>query len=162
MPKAEKKEEPKVVSFEEYKLLSERTEKLSERRQTTSQIYLTINTAIFGGIAFLARDSGFRGWLLTLGLLALFGFGILICSIWRTILVKMEGFLKWQYEQLCEMEKGVSNSFELFTKEKKDLYTPNPGEEKTSFSLLESQLPTILMIVYGVCVLVTIIATWIG
>ena len=158
MPKAVTKK----VSFDEYKLLYERTEKLSERRQAASQIYLTINTAIFGGIAFLAKDLGFHGWLLTAGLLGLFGFGILICSIWRKILINTENFLKWQYERLCEMEKGIPDSFQLFTKENKDLYTAKPGEEKASFSLLEAQLPMILMIVYGVCVLATIIATWSG
>ena len=132
MPKAVTKK----VSFDEYKLLYERTEKLSERRQAASQIYLTINTAIFGGIAFLAKDLGF--------------------------LINTENFLKWQYERLCEMEKGIPDSFQLFTKENKDLYTAKPGEEKASFSLLEAQLPMILMIVYGVCVLATIIATWSG
>ncbi len=44
--------------FEEYKLLNERAQKLSERRQTTTQTYLTINTAIFGAVSI--PDQGFR------------------------------------------------------------------------------------------------------
>ena len=152
----------KVDKFEEYRLLYERTQKLSERRQTASQIYLTINTAIFGGIAFLAKDSGFQGWILTLGFLSLFAFGILVCSIWLSILLKLEKFLKWQYGQLREMEKGIPGSFQLFTKENNALYRPKKGEEKFSFSLLEARLPIILIAAYGLFGLGFIIAAWIG
>jgi hypothetical protein len=152
----------KVDKFEEYRLLYERAEKLSERRQTTSQIYLTINTAIFGGVAFLAKDSGFQGWILTLSFLSLFAFGILVCSIWLSILLKLEKILNWQYGQLREMEKGIPGSFQLFTKENDALYKPNKGEEKFSFSLLEARLPAILVTIYGICVLGIIFAAWIG
>ncbi len=159
MPKTDKK---RIVNFEEYKLLSERTEKFSERRQTTTQIYLTINTAIFGGIAFVARDSGFHGLMLTIGLLGLFGFGILICSIWLNILINMERVLKWQYERLCEMENGVPDSFQYFSKEKEALYKPDKENKKFSFSLLEARLPAILIGIYVTFGLILIISVWFG
>ncbi len=154
----------KIDRFEEYKMLCGRAEKLSERRQTTTQIYLTINTAIFGGVAFLAKDSGFQGWKLTLGLLLLFAFGILICFIWLSILLKLEKFLKWQYEQLCKMEKEIPGSFQFFTKENDVFYKldKKKDDEKISFSLLEARLPAILIAVYGLFGLVLIVAAWIG
>ena len=37
-----------AAKFEEYKLFSELVQRLSERRQTASQTYLTVNTAAFG------------------------------------------------------------------------------------------------------------------
>ncbi len=151
-----------MASFEEYRLLYERTEKLSERRQTTSQIYLTINTALFGAVAFLAKDSGFPGWEQTLGLLFLFAFGILICFIWLRILLRLEEILRWQYGQLRELEKIIPDSYQLFTKENLALYRPGKGREKFSFSLLESRLPVILMIIYGVFALGFVLSTALG
>jgi hypothetical protein len=64
-------------TFEEYKVHIERTGKLSERRQTATQAYLAINTAIFGAVAFIIKDSGLSGWPLVFVALPLFVVGIL-------------------------------------------------------------------------------------
>ena len=94
-----------MKKFDEYKLLYERTEKYSERRQATSQTYLTINTAIFGAIAFLVKDSGLKGWSLITAISPLFIVGMLIRVIWLSIILNLEKILNWQYKQLREMEK---------------------------------------------------------
>jgi hypothetical protein len=135
--------------FEEYKLLYQRTEKLSERRQTTSQIYLTINTAIFGAVAFLVKDSGLSRWALGLVTLSLFLVGLLACIIWLIILVKAEKFLDWQYDRLRDMEKDIPTHFKIFSKENEAFFEPSRGKKKFSFSLQEAWLPIVLMILYS-------------
>jgi hypothetical protein len=139
-----------VDKFEEYKLLIERAEKLSERRQTTSQIYLTVNTAIFGVIAFLIKDSGLQDKGLFWGLLPIAMIGIIICVIWLNIIVRMEKVLGWQYKHLREMEKKLKGSDKLFTEENKALYQQNKKRRRFSFSLLEAWLPSLLIFVYVV------------
>jgi hypothetical protein len=79
------------IKFEEYKLHLERVQKLSERRQTTSQIYLTLSTAIFGTISFLIKDSGLHNWALVGTAIPLFLVGILACNIWLQILKRAFG-----------------------------------------------------------------------
>jgi hypothetical protein len=134
--------------FEEYKLLSERAQKLSERRQQTSQIYLTVNTAIFGGIAFLLKDSGLHNQLLLWGLLPICIVGILICVIWLNIIIRLEKVLAWQYNHLRKMESNLPGSERLFSKENEALYREGSKHRKFSFSLLEAWLPSLLMVVY--------------
>jgi hypothetical protein len=132
--------------FEEYKFHAERAQKLSERRQATTQTYLTINTAIFGAVAFIIRDSGLTGWGMVGLIVPLFVFGIVACLIWKSLLLKISDFLDWQYEQLREMEKSFPEESRLFTKEFDKFYIT--GKEKFSFSGLEARLPTILMSIY--------------
>ena len=106
-----------MEKYDEYKLLYQRTEKLSERRQATSQIYLTINTAIFGAIAFVVKDSGIEGWNLFYVISPLFLVGILICIIWLNIVLNLEKILNWQYKQLRELETEIRGSSRIFSKE---------------------------------------------
>ena len=135
--------------FEEYKLLNERAQNLSERRQTTTQTYLTINTAIFGAIAFLVKDSGLHSWALVLVVLPLFIVGILACSIWLGIAAKLERFLDWQYDRLREMEEQIPGSSMILSRENKEFYEPTPGHKKFSFTLQEAWLPRLLIVLFG-------------
>jgi len=138
-----------VDKFEEYKLHLERAQKLSERRQTTTQTYLTINTAIFGAVAFIVKDSEFSGWPLALIALPLFAVGILACAIWLNSIQKVELFLDWQYNRLREIEKKIPGSSEILGKENEKFYEPQEGgKKKFSFSLQEAWLPRLLIILF--------------
>jgi hypothetical protein len=139
--------------FEEYKLLIDRTEKLSERRQTASQIYLTVNTVIFGAFAFFLKDSGLHNQPLLWGIIPLTVVGIIICVIWLNIMIRLEKVLGWQYKYLREMETRMPDSEQLFTKESAALYTQDKKPKKFSFSLLEAWLPSILIAVYTLCLI---------
>jgi hypothetical protein len=143
-------EDGTMDKFEEYKLLNERAQKLSERRQTTTQTYLTINTAIFGAVAFIIKDSGLTSWVLVLATLPLFLVGILACVIWLGIMTKLEGFLDWQYDRLREIEKEIPGSAMLLTRENKEFYEPVEGKKKKfSFTLQEAWLPRLLIILFS-------------
>jgi hypothetical protein len=147
--------------FEEYKLLNERAQTESERRQTTSQTYLTINTAIFGAVAFLIRDSGLHSWVLVLVALSLFAVGISACLIWMKITQNLEKTLSWQYARLREMEAEIPNSSRIITREYEELYKP-AGKRRISFSILEGGLPAALMGLYALYSLGIIIGAAVG
>lgn len=147
------------LKFEEYKLHLERAQKLSERRQTTTQTYLTVNTAIFGAVAFIVKDSGLSGWPLVLVALPLFAVGILACAIWLGSMHKIELFLDWQYDRLREMEEGIPGSSEVLGKENEKFYEPQEGgKKKFSFSLQEAWLPRLLIILFGLYAVAMIIS----
>lgn len=149
--------------FDELKFLHERTQKLSERRQTSSQTYLTINTAIFGAIAFLIKDSGLRSWNLIIVILPLFVVGLLACITWYKIISNLKSIIGWHYDQLREIEKKIPKSHQAFTKEWDEFFQVK-GKKQFSFSNLESQLPRLLIglyIVYGIGLAVAVILSWI-
>jgi hypothetical protein len=151
------------LKFEEYKLHLERAQKLSERRQATTQTYLTISTAIFGAISFLIKDSGLHRWALAGTILPLFIVGIIACSIWLTIMVKMELFLDWQYDRLREMENGIPGSEKILGKENEQFYEPSKGRKKKfSFSLQEAWLPRLLILLFCLYAAGMIISAWFG
>lgn len=138
------------LKFEEYKLHLERAQKLSERRQATTQTYLTISTAIFGAISFLIKDSGLHHWALVGTAIPLFSVGILACSIWLRIMKKIEVFLNWQYDRLREMEEGIPGSSKILIAEDKEFYSTKKSKKKfLSFSLQEAWLPRLLIILFS-------------
>lgn len=139
-----------ALKFEEYKLHLERAQKLSERRQTTTQAYLTISTAIFGAIAFLFKDSGLHHWALVGAAVPLLVVGIISCSIWLKIMQRIEGFLNWQYRCLREMEEDLPGSSKVLSREDKEFYSPGNRKNKAlSFSLQEAWLPRLLILLFG-------------
>jgi hypothetical protein len=143
--------------FEEYKLLNERAQKLSERRQITTQTYLTINTAIIGAVAFLIKDSGLQGWALLFIALSLFLVGLAACTIWLRITIQLEKILDWQYDRLREMEAEAPKSSRIFTRENEAFFEKG-GRKIFSFSLQEAWLPAMLMILYGLYTTAMILA----
>ena len=148
--------------FEEYKFINERAQKLSERRQTTTQTYLTISTAIFGAIAFLIKDSGLHRWALVLTAVPLFCGGILACSIWLGIMTKLEIFLDWQYDRLREMEQEMPGSSMILKKENERFYEPQKDKKKFSFTLQEAWLPRLLIILFGLYCVAMIVSACFG
>jgi ABC-type dipeptide/oligopeptide/nickel transport system permease component len=151
-----------MEKFEENKLLNERAQKLSERRQSTSQTYLTIITAIFGASAFLITDSALHYVALVLAAIPMFCIGILVCILWLNIMTKLEIFLDWQYDRLREMEKDLLGSFMILTNENKRFYEPKKNEKRFSFTLQEALLPRLLMILFGLYAIGLIVSAILG
>jgi len=145
--------------FDEYKFFTERVQHRSDRRQQASQIYLTVNTAIFGIIALLIKDSGLTGWSLAVVALPLFFVGVLVCITWFRIILEFSRIIGWQYEQLREMERQIKGSHKMHIKEWEEFYRPTKSKSTFSFSNLESRLPSIfigLYVVYAVAIAVAI------
>ena len=149
--------------FREYDLFSQRVLSLSERRQTASQTYLAVNTAIFGVLAFLVKDAGFRGWWLISVSLPLFLVGALACLIWHKIIVQFKQVIGWHYEQLREMEQALPDSHKIYSNEWEEFFKPRQGKERFGFSRLEIWLPRLLLglyLVYGVGLTVATAFGW--
>lgn len=148
--------------FDEYKFFTERVQYRSQRRQQASQIYLTINTAIFGIIALLIKDSGLSGWILVIATLPLFFVGILVCITWSRVIREFSNIIGWQYEKLREMEKHITGSFKMHTREWEEFYRPVKSKSGFSFSNLEAQMPSYFLGLYIIYAIGTLVAASIG
>jgi len=137
-----------MSQFEEYKYFAEDAQRLSERRQNTSQILVTVNTAIFAVSALIVKDFGFRGWMLVLVMLPLFLTGVLLSVIWRRIILQHSLLIGWRYEQLRQMERNIAGSYQTYTKEWKEFFEPHQGKARLGFSALEVWLPRLFLVLY--------------
>jgi hypothetical protein len=136
--------------FEEYKFFAESTQHLSERRQATTQTYLTVNTAIFAILAFLVKDAGFRGWELAAVSLPVFAVGVLACWIWRSIISQNMSLIGWRYGQLQAMERAMPDSYQMYVKEYEGFYQTQPTTKRISFSGKEIWLPHLCLVLYAI------------
>jgi hypothetical protein len=136
--------------FEEYKLLAESTQQLSDRRQSATQTYLTLNTAIFAVLAFLIKDAGLQGWWLVLAAVPLFAAGLLICAIWYRILVQYKELIAWRYDQLMEIEQSptMAQGYQFYMKEWENFYQVKNSTSRFGFSRLEIWLPHVFLALY--------------
>ena len=138
--------------FEEYKFFAENTHHLSERRQAATQTYLTVNTAIFGVIAFLIKDANLEGeFELAISLIPLFIVGMLACFIWNRIIIQHKLLINWRYDQLMKIEKDprMKGSHQFYLREWEEFFKPLQGKEKFGFSVLEKLLPMLFMVLYA-------------
>jgi hypothetical protein len=148
--------------IEEYRFFAERTLHLSDRRQTATQIYLTVNAALFTVLAFLAKDLGIHGWSLVIATLPLFLVGIVACSIWHRLITQYKPLIGWHYEQLREIENSMPESQHIFQKEWEKFYQLRQGKEKFGFSIVEVWLPRLFLALYALYGIGLIGATLLG
>jgi hypothetical protein len=137
---------------EEYRFFSDGTQRLADRRQATTQVYLSVNTAIFALIAFLLRDVGVEGRLQALLTLPLFAVGVFACLVWYKLIAGYKRLISWRYDQLMAMEKTLPDSYQMYCKEQQHFFESQDGKEKFGFSRLEMWLPQVILalyIVYG-------------
>jgi hypothetical protein len=152
------------TNFEEYQLFVEDTARFSERRQTITNTYITINGAIAGLITFLVRDSGLINWWLAVAMLPLIGFGIVICSYWQQLITKYKRLVGFRLDVLREMEMKLPGSVQMYHRE--DAIYPRDSQNKPipglglNFSDLESRLPWLFIILYVILGLGLAVGTW--
>lgn len=134
--------------FAEYKFFSDGTQRLADRRQATTQVYLSVNTAIFALIAFLLRDVGVEGRLQALLTLPLFAVGVFACLAWYKLIYGYKRLISWRYDQLMAMEKTLPDSYQMYSKEQQHFFGSQSDKEEFGFSRLEMWLPQVILVLY--------------
>jgi len=138
-------------SFEEYRLITESAQFLTERRQHASQIYTSINVAVFSVILFIAKDFKDEGWMTMASVFSICVMGILICLAWRAIIRKYAHLIDFKYRQLraIEARQDMGWSHKICSREWKEVYQTDWDNGKESFSNIEKQMPGVLIWLYG-------------
>jgi hypothetical protein len=129
----------------EYPLFLDQVNKLAERRQSVTSIYLSVNAAIFGVIAFVMKDVQMADWGKRLSLVLLLIAGVIICDLWRRLINRYSELLKWWFEQLRILEEKLSDGSKLLTEEYKALYK----DEHVGIAKYENKLITIFQMMYA-------------
>lgn len=153
--------------YDEYKLFIEDTARFSERRQTVGSTFVAVNTLLLTAIAFLVKDSGARdyGLLITVLPLPLVLAGVLVSLWWRKIILRYKRLVNLRMRELMAMEKlpEMQGCQEIYHKEYEELYKRDAQGQKVpagrlNFSDLESRLPSLFIVLYGLFGLLLLIA----
>ncbi len=134
--------------FDEYKFFAQSTQHLSERRHAATQIFLSVNTAIFILVAFRLKIADLEGWILVISTLPLFLVGVLVCLVWHQLIKHYKSLIDWRYQQLMEMERAMPESHQMYVKEWQAFFRPQDEREKFGFSWLEVWLPRLFIVLY--------------
>lgn len=143
----------------EYQLALEQVDKLVVRRQTASSTFLTVNTAIIGAIAFLARDYGLQGTGAQLAALVLFVAAIGSTHLWRGLIRQHNISLTWWYAQLRKLEEELPCT-KLISREYSDLYDPKTSRAKKQIGMLTPYEVYLTWFFTGVYAVFTIVVVY--
>lgn len=83
---------------DQYKLYVEMTDRVSSRRLTANTYFLSVNTALLGYVAYIAKDNTDYLWLLGLA-------GVALCGLWHRIISSYRDLNTAKFAVIHEMEK---------------------------------------------------------
>jgi len=150
------------AKFDEYRLFVEDTARFSERRQTVTNTYITVNGALIGLITFLVKDARLTNWWLVIAMLPLIVAGVAVCSFWYRLLATYRTLLDFRFEQLEEMERSeaLQGCHGMYNLEAKRFYRQAPPEQRIGFSHIEMRLPLVFIALYVIMGVGLAVATW--
>jgi hypothetical protein len=126
-----------------YPLIWQETARISDRRQTTNSIYLSINSLLLGGIALLAQQSQLQSFALLVVQVVVAGAGFLLANQWYKILEKYRLLLKMRYATLESIEDmpGFPGAVKMYIIERGNTAT-------YGFSRVEEFIPKLFRALY--------------
>lgn len=134
----------KQTYFEQYKMLVESAEKVSDKRMASNNYFLTINTALISLAGFLLTSKVFSvntTFVNTIGIL-----GIIICFVWFLIVLSYKQLNSGKFALIHKLETKLP--IQVFADEWKEL-----GEGKNLFkyiplSHIEVFIPVVFLAFY--------------
>lgn len=149
-----------MTASDEYTIFFDHVNTLTERRQSITTIYLSVNAALTTAIAFLFKDGQFPGVAQQASVLILLTSGIAACNLWRRLIKQYSILIGWWYKQLRALEDARPESCRLLTKEYQALYRAGQRTAAVGLTRYEVHLTwlfTILYILFGLAVLTALI-----
>lgn len=147
--------------FDQYPFLIEDTARLSDRRQTVNNIYLTVNSVLLGGLALLVQVSGLRSFSVALIAVFIAFAGYIITGDWRKLVLTYKRLLGLRFKLLRELEEMPEFPYPIKTYHREDdLYADNPTKnrrERFGFTAIEEKLPTVFTLLYIVSAVLIVV-----
>lgn len=135
---------------------------LANRRQMVTTTYLSVNTVLVGAMAFLFKDGQFPGPASQITALALLLSGLVVCGLWRKLILQHSVLISWWYSQLRAWETNVPEDKRIFTKEYEELYLGKKEKALVGLTRYETQLTWLFMVIYLVFGLAIVVMLFIS
>lgn len=134
----------KNTYFEQYKMLVDSAEKVSDKRMNANNYFLTINTAIISLTGLLLTSKIF---LLNLNLVKLVGLmGLAICIIWFLIVLSYKQLNSGKFKIIHKLEKKLP--IQLFADEWRELGEGKNLRKYIPLSHIEISVPIVFFFLY--------------
>lgn len=155
------------VKFDEYKTFIEDTARFTERRQNTSNLYVTVNSLLLTALVFAIKDADINTNEISVLLLALpiVTTGIFVSAWWHQLIRKYKKLVGLRIKMLRKMEddEALKGNARMYHAEDEH-YPVNPDGspqkgEGLNFSDVEAKLPILFGILYafaGIIILVNL------
>lgn len=154
-PGAPKKPSTDQDVLEIYKMLVEMADRVSQRRQSANSFYLTVNTAIIGGAAYLSQSQFGQ-----VGTLAVSAAGIAVCFLWVRAVVSYKSLNAAKFEVITALEMRLPVS--PYKDEWAVLDVDGAGKKHKPFHKTEVLVPIVFGLVHGAQFLAQTPWQWIG
>ncbi len=127
--------------LEMYKMLVEMADRVSQRRQSANSFYLSLNTAIIGGAAYLSQSA--FGYL---GISAVSTAGVAICVLWIRTVVSYKSLNAAKFEVITTLEERLPVS--PYKDEWAILNVDGDGKRHRPFHKTEVLVPFVFIIIH--------------
>lgn len=133
--------------LEIYKMLVEMADRVSQRRQSANSFYLTVNTAIISGAAYISQPAvgHLSTWAISIA-------GIAICALWIRAVTSYKSLNSAKFDVITAIEKRLPVS--PYSEEWNILDVDGDGKRHKPFHKTELLVPIVFMCVHGVQILV--------
>lgn len=137
-----------MTSDDEYKLFLNHVVGLTERRQTVTTTYLSVNAAITAAVAFLFKDGQLSGWVEQVSTMALLAAGIYASDLWRRLIRQHSTLIGWWYEQLRALEGSMGQGSKSLTNEYDKWHSEEQGKTAIGLTRYETGLTWLFTTLY--------------
>ncbi len=127
--------------MELYKLMVEMADRVSQRRQSSNSFYLSINTLLFSGSAYIGMSDSSVNQILAIGIS-----GILISWLWMRSIESYRNLNAAKFKIINELEANFSYS--PFTREWQELDPDGDGVRHRPFHTVEKLVPRVFILIY--------------
>lgn len=134
------KSEDKEIILEQYKLYVDTAEKVSDRRQSSNNFFLTLNSVLLAFTGFLTSLS-FKFWHAILALA-----GICIALLWLLTLKSFRNLNRGKFKVIHCLEEQLP--IKLFKDEWRYLGEGKDKKKYLKLSVVEQGVPIVFMILY--------------
>jgi hypothetical protein len=145
--------------FDEYKTLVNDTARFTDRRQSVSNLYVTVNSLLLTAIMFIVKDANFQQFWTFLLTIPLIIAGIFVSIWWWQLLKRYKLLLRLRFDVLWKMEENEKlDGIEKMYHKEDTLYPRHPDGtvkqgEGLNFSDLENKLPVMFIVLYSIALL---------
>ena len=131
----------KAERLEIYKLLVEMSDRVSQRRQSANSFYLSVNTLLVGGSAYLGTLQP-----RPLNVIVISVAGIAICAVWVINILSYKTLNQAKFKVINDLEQRLVE--QPFHQEWGHLDPDLDGERHRPFHQVERVVPWVFMAVY--------------
>ena len=151
--------------FDEYKTFIEDTARFTERRQSVSNLYVTVNSILLTALMFAVKDLGTdEMWKMSFPALIVVAGGF-VSYVWHQLIRKYKALVGFRINKLRDIENHPDLAWTEQMYHEEDALYPRDAENKIlkgeglNFSDWEARLPFVFIALYilaGIFVVVTI------